>query len=287
MKSFNNLIRSTESTNQIESWTPLEIAKTEYSRMDQVRNNLSMFQLDNDPRKKIVNSRLIKAAEGLNEAQSWIPSEVEVQPEKKTFLPVNEVVEQPDPQLEVDRIIAEAKSRADEIIAEAQDSAKKIRQEALQEGLDNAKNEMRETLQAAVSVINVAREWRSDMMSQAEPMIMDLVKKMAQKMFGEGVALDPITLQQHFSSVLESARSLDDLRIYMHPDDVLALGPDWREYQVSLLGHKVEIISNDSIKRGGCYIQGEWGTADALVETQLNAILNQLSEAEQPDLEEE
>lgn len=50
-----------------------------------------------------------------------------------------------------------------------------------------------------------------------------------------------------------------------------------------MLGNKVEIASNESIKQGGCYIQGEWGTADALVETQLAAILNQFSEVEQPE----
>jgi flagellar biosynthesis/type III secretory pathway protein FliH len=50
-----------------------------------------------------------------------------------------------------------------------------------------------------------------------------------------------------------------------------------------MLGNKVEIASNDSIKQGGCYIQGEWGTADALVETQLAAILDQFSEVEDPD----
>lgn len=195
-------------------------------------------------------------------------------------------VERINHQKVADQIINDAHSKAEEIISSGNEAVDQIRKEAFDQGIEQAKNEMKEALQAATSVINVAREWRTDMMNQAEPIIMDLVKKMAQKMFGDGIVLDDITLEQHFTSVLESARALGDLRIYMNPIDAKTLGPDWREYQAAALGNKVEIISNESVKRGGCYIQGEWGTADALVETQLATILNQFTEVEQPEREE-
>jgi len=289
MKSYNSVIRSAEKLAELQEWTPVE-----FEQCDLITNELIHASTINlfgkkDGQNKQEQRNLIKAGKAENFFQQWQPSEMfgnskTTQKDPQPWIPF---IEQPNPRKIADKVIEEAQIKSSEIIALAQKTIDQIRQDAYNQGIENAKAEMKETLQAATAVINVAREWRTDMMNQAEPMIMDLVKKMGQKMFGEGIVLDNLTLQQHFASVLESARSLDDLRIYMNPQDAAVLGPDWREYQASLLGHKVEIISNESIKRGGCYIQGEWGTADALIETQLASILSQFSEVEQPEKEEE
>lgn len=292
MKSSNNLIRSGEQSVECQPWAPVEFEQTQIHTTDLIKSNaLSFFGLGKASPKES-KQNLLKAAQLTATFQSWMPGEMHHTREtQKTAEPIianwKPFIEQPNPRKIADQLIEEAKIKAEDIIEEANAAADQIRQEAYHQGVESAKTEMRETLQAAASVINVARDWREDLMHQAEPMIMDLVKKMAQKMFGEGVALNDLDLQQHFANVLESARSLGDLRIYMHPADAKALGPDWREYQSSALGSKVEIVTNDSIRRGGCYIQGEWGTADALVETQLNTILDQFSEVESPERGEE
>lgn len=291
MKSSSNLIRGTENAAEIQSWSLNEFEQDTLITSELIRSSaIRLFGL-NSPVSKSEKRNLVKAEQAVTGFPQWQPADMHgtaaVVSQQTAPQPWMPFIEKPNPRKIAEKIVEEAQEKSDEIIVSAQKTAEQIRQEAYNQGVENAKAEMKETLQAATAVINVAREWRSDMMKQAEPMIMDLVKKIAQKMFGEGVVLDNATLQQHFSSVLETARSLDDLRIYMNPHDANALGPDWREYQASLIGHKVEIISNDSIKRGGCYIQGEWGTADALVETQLNAILNQFSEVEQPEKEDD
>jgi len=292
MKSSNSLIRTGEKSVECQPWAPVEFEQTQLLTTDLIRANaINFFGITKGVQKeKKVN--LFKADQVNTPFQPWMPGDMhsakETQkPDEPIIASWKPFIEQPNPRRMADQMLEEAKIKAEDIIEEANAAADQIRQEAYNQGVENAKSEMRETLQAATSVINVARDWREDLMRQAEPMIMDLVKKMAQKMFGEGVALNDLELQQHFSNVLESARSLGDLRIYMHPADAKALGPDWREYQSSALGSKVEIATNDSIRRGGCYIQGEWGTADALVETQLTTILDQFSEVETPERGEE
>jgi flagellar assembly protein FliH len=290
MKSSSNIIRANSDKAELQDWSPVEFEQDNLFTEEMIHASaISFFGLKPGlPKEKKQN--LFKSNQGELNIQQWNLSEmnqVSTNTDEvltQTWAPF---LEKPNPRKIADEIITEAHNKADEIINSAQTTADQIRQQALNQGMENAKAEMKETLQATASIINVAREWRSDMMNQAEPMIMDLVKKIAQKMFGEGIVLDNVTLQQHFSSVVESARALDDLRIYMNPADAMVLGPDWREYQASILGHKVEILSNESIKRGGCYIQGEWGTADSLVETQLTSILNQFSEVEKPEKEDE
>lgn len=290
MKSSNNVFHADEAMTILQEWSPVEFEQQDLLTNDVIQSSAARFFGMNSGIKKEQNKpetrNLLKVGKTGYSFNQWQPGEMTgqvINQSKQEPLPWSPFLEQPNPRKMAEKQIEEAKIKAAEIIATANETAEQIRQEAYNQGLENAKVEMQETLQAANSVINVAREWRSDMMSQAEPMIMDLVNKMAEKMFGDGLVLDNATLQQHFASVLESARSLGDLRVYLNPSDARTLGPDWREYQASVLGHQVEIVSNDSIKRGGCYIQGEWGTADSLVETQLSAILGQFSEVGQPE----
>ena len=288
MRSSSNVIRAGDNLSGLQEWTPVEFEQDQLFSNELIYTSALTFFGIKPGETKEQTKNLVKAGKAEVVFQTWQPGEMyqettESSEEDLATTSWAPFLEQPNPRKIADQIILDAKAQAEEIINNANVMAEQLKQEAYVKGSESAKAEMHESLQAAASVINVAREWRLDMMSQAEPMIMDLVKKMAQKMFGDGVELDNAALQQHFASVLESARSLGDLRVYMNPEDARLLGPDWREYQASMLGNKVEIASNDSIKRGGCYIQGEWGTADALVETQLNAILNQFTEVEQPE----
>jgi flagellar assembly protein FliH len=294
MKSSNNLIRVSENQGALTEWLPPEFENFGANGEELIRfNTATLFGLTSSNGKEGQSAglkRLFKAEQLGVIPQQWTPQEMGSNYSSiKMDLPKpwEPFVEKENPQVKVRKILEQAEIQANEIIHKAEMAAEQIRQEAHESGIEEAKNEMRESLQAACSVIQVARDWRTDMMSQSEPMVLDLIKKMAQKMFGNGMILDGDTLQRHFAEVLESARSLGDLRIFMHPLDAQALGHDWREYQASVMGAKVELVSNESIRRGGCYIQGEWGTADALVETQLNAILEQFSEVEQPERREE
>lgn len=288
MKSSSNIIRSENNNNEIKSWIPVEFEEdNDFSGEFIAANTDRFFSIKESVNRKI-ETKVIHADEAIEQFKPWKPAEMK----EVKVTPVSDVatqnwtpfLEKPNPRKIADKMISDTRLECELILEQVNKEAEVIKQNAFNQGLEEAKREMSETLKAAASVINVAREWRSDMMAQAEPMIMDLVKKMAQKMFGDGLVLDNVHLQQHFSEILESARSLGDLRIFMNPEDVKVLGPDWREYQSSIIGNEVEIVTNESIKRGGCYVQGEWGTADALVETQLNAILEQFSEVESPEI---
>ncbi|EKE22314.1 MAG: hypothetical protein ACD_6C00867G0009 [uncultured bacterium] len=288
MRSSNNIIRAGDDLTGLQAWSPVEFEQEQLFSNELIYSSAINFFGINPGEKNEKTKNLVKANQGEVIFQSWQPGEMNIgnsinEEENLATTSWQPFLEQPNPKKIADQIIIDAKAQAEEILNSANATIELRNQEAYNKGIESAKAEMRESLQAAASVINVAREWRVDMMNQAEPMIMDLVKKMAQKMFGEGVALDNTALQQHFATVMESARSLGDLRVYLNPADAILLGPDWREYQASMLGSKVEIVSNETIKQGGCYIQGEWGTADALVETQLAAILEQFSEVEQPE----
>jgi flagellar biosynthesis/type III secretory pathway protein FliH len=171
-------------------------------------------------------------------------------------------------------IISDARREAEEIIISAQKTAKGIQEQAYQDGWNSAMCEIKSHMDTASTLVQQISDWRDNLMSQSEQMILNLVCNIAQKMFGEGYILDSETLQATFNKVLENARSLGNLRIYVHPEDASNLGPYWRELQESITTHTIEIVPSGSIARGGCYVNGQWGSADGRIETQLKVILD-------------
>ena len=81
-------------------------------------------------------------------------------------------------------------------------------------------------------------------------------------------------LQDTFTKALLRGRSLGNLRIFVHPEDAARLDPGWRDFQVTISGQRIQIVPTESVRPGGCYIEGDQGTVDARIETRLDAVLN-------------
>lgn len=218
-------------------------------------------------------------AETALEAAPWLPTEfTSARPEKQAppWMPAIRYNTAANAAEIATQIINDARRQADEIIHQAEIQAKSIQEQSYQDGWNTSLDEIKHQMDAATTMIQETINWRDDLMTQSEPMVLELIRNIAQKLFGEGFQLDSATLQGTFNNILENARSLGNLRIYVNPDDSLLLGPYWRELQESITTHKVEIIPSNSISRGGCYVNGQWGSADGRIGTQLKAILETL-----------
>jgi len=185
---------------------------------------------------------------------------------------------------EAEEILARARQEASEIVQQAQQLLEETQQQALaaleqvraedyKEGWANAESEAASILKAAQEMINQYTAWRDDMFAKSEPMLVEMVKQIGRSMFGDGLILDPKALEINLNRVVENAKSLGDLKIYLNPFDAEHLDPAWREYQQMISGNRVQIVPSDGITRGGCFVQGQMGTVDARVETQMKAVL--------------
>jgi flagellar biosynthesis/type III secretory pathway protein FliH len=165
-------------------------------------------------------------------------------------------------------IIAEGQRQAEEIRAEAQLKANDLYRQAYADGQAAANAEAQAMLQAARTIVDEVQTWKEAMFEQGEMMMLRLVIEIAQTIFGDGLPLDPDTLGQTFSRALNQAKSLGNLRVYVHPEDAAVLSAHWNKLQSSIGGQQIDLVPSDVIKRGGCYIDGQFGTVDARVETQ-------------------
>jgi len=224
------------------------------------------------------NTRVIKADQK-NSSASWLPDDLAhpvetITCEKTAWQPSIKFATATAPQDISRELITNAHREAETIIKNAQQEAKGIQEQAYQDGWNNAMGEIKCHMDTASTLVREISSWRDNLMAQSEQIILELVRSIAQKMFGEGFELDKETLQVTFNKVLENARTLGNLRVYVNPEDASSLGPYWREFQESITSHTIEIIPTNSIARGGCYVNGQWGSADGRIETQLKAILD-------------
>lgn len=217
--------------------------------------------------------------ENARELDSWTPTEFNLPRTEKlsqTWTPVMRYNTAATAAEVATQILNDARRQADEMVHQAELEAKTIREQAYQEGMESAVAEMTQHIETTRVMIDETARWRNELMEQSEPIVLDIIRTIAQKLFGEGFVLDQASLQETFNRILENARSLGNLRIYVNPEDALQLGPYWRELQESITSHKVEIIPSQSISRGGCYVNGQWGSADGRIETQLRSIMETL-----------
>lgn len=185
---------------------------------------------------------------------------------------------------QTEEMILEAERSADETLLQAQAEVEALKKEAYEQGWTEARREAETVLSAAQSVLQEVRAWQNALLAQSEKTMIEMVKEISNVMFGEGAALDSQTLRTNFDRILDNARTLGDLKIFLNPGDASVLDPSWREAQELITGNKVQIIPSENIKRGGCFVQGHMGTVDARVEVQLQTLLAAFEEPEEVNL---
>jgi flagellar assembly protein FliH len=172
--------------------------------------------------------------------------------------------------------LLQAETHAADLVRQAGERVAEVTEQAQTAGLAAAKAETAELLRTAMGIVGEVIDWREDQFAHGEMMVLRLVIEIAQSIFGEGLPLDPETLGQAFSRAMAQAKTLGDLRIYVHPEDAAALGAYWPQRQAALSGQRVELVPSDIIKRGGCFLEGQFGQVDARVDTQFQLVKDTL-----------
>lgn len=279
------------------AWVPNELETPETPDVDALAAELiaELFKSPSEgaPQPASLPTRLFKVSRGSIATNTWQPGEIEALPFMPAPEPQWQAPEPPEPeakpvapdpepaadllalaQEQVNQILAQAHAQAEQILQDAQQQAEAIRQEAHTQGIHQANAEMASLTQTAQEIITQASTYRADLLARSETEVVDLVREMAQTLFGEGVQLDPKTLEDTFARILVKARSLGDLRVFVNPQDALKLDPAWQEFQVSISGQRIQIVPSEGVQPGGCLIEGQQGTVDARTETRLQAVMN-------------
>ena len=202
-----------------------------------------------------------------------------------------------------DEIILAARAEAKVLIDTAKNEASQLRSQAaeegrqqghaaglqqakedgLRQGLEEAGQKTASRLQQAAerssAIIAAAEQEAAQMLTEAEPKIIELVMAISRKVINDEVAERPAVVLNLVRSALERVRDQEKINIHVSPDDYELILKARRDLQGVVGAERSLTVSADPVQeRGGCLIETSFGTVEAGVDTQLEAIKRTLLE---------
>jgi flagellar assembly protein FliH len=262
---------------------PAEETISTESTLNSVLENVLVGQLAQQPEQSPSRKKNFRNSSENLDLQNWQASEFSSfdqnspSQNQKSLEEINQAISQAEQLLReatesANDTLAQAQQQAEEMLREAQDQAAQIRQQAYAEGSEAAKNEAVSLLNQLETMINDTQIWKQNLLNQSEADIIKLVISIGKKLFTDGFTLPPQVVERVVGRAVAEAGRLGNLKIYLNPSDNAKLTALWQETELMLNGQHIELVSNQSILPGGCFIEGEFGTVDGRVELQLEQI---------------
>lgn len=193
-------------------------------------------------------------------------------------------------QAEADRIIAEARAKAQQLIDAAHGEGfeagfKKGHAAGLEagrkQGHDAALKDSGARLQRLEEAwINAAKQWdaeRRAMLLEARQSLLTLAVAMAEKIVRRVPHIDPSIVVDQVAEAIDHVARPCDVAIHIHPTDV----PLVEQAMPKLLQHThqvqhVSLIDDENVSPGGCVVTYGAGRIDATLDTQLIRLIDTL-----------
>lgn len=171
-----------------------------------------------------------------------------------------------DAKLEGDRLLGEARAQAERELAAAREEAERIRRQAEAEGRERGLGAVTELLVGARAAAARAR-------AGAEAELRVLGVRIAEKILGRELQLDPAAVVDVTAAALRHAGEPRELVVRCAPEDLEALERGKpRLLERCRAARLVRFVADERVARGGCIVETELGVVDARLSTQLDSI---------------
>jgi flagellar assembly protein FliH len=179
--------------------------------------------------------------------------------------------------VQAEDIISSTRKKVMEMIREAEGKVDQIHSLARMEGKEEGQKEAVELINQVALIVNETQSWRKQVLEESESAIIEIIQSIAKKLFGNGFVLEPTTVEQMVARAISEASRLGNLRVYLNPGDQESLISLWQDSELTVNGQKIQLVPSQNILRGGCFVEGEFGSVDSRVDIQLNLINDELS----------
>ncbi len=198
----------------------------------------------------------------------------------------NKIIE--DANKEYERIIKEAKKKADEVIWNAQAEYENSIEEAYakstkiiedfqkkgyQEGYEIGKNEADKLLQEAVDLKKEYYIQKDNLLMEIEKDVITLVMDICEKVIGKTLAEDREAILSIITKGINSLNAKENLVIRVSPNDYdLVEMSKQRILAMANLVEDIQVKPDNTLLPGGCIIETSKGSVDTSVKTQFEEI---------------
>lgn len=170
-----------------------------------------------------------------------------------------------------------ASAKARELLQKAQLEAETILQKAKEESAKQRQTGYdagyQEGLAQTTELLVKARAEQEQFLKSANRDLMDLAFKIAEKIIGKQLEMEPETIIAIVKQAMQTVRQSKQLTIRVHPEDAKLLKENEEELQETLGRQRIlDLVEDKKVHRGGCIIESEIGTVEAQLQTQLDRL---------------
>jgi flagellar assembly protein FliH len=129
-------------------------------------------------------------------------------------------------------------------------------------------------MEEVAAILAAARAVANQERAAARDAAVLLARKMAEKIVGHAVAVDPKIMREIAARALDAAKpGRESVLLRVHPDDLASLAGTQAEW-LAEAGVKadVKLIADAAVGRSGCVVETAVGRLDARLQTQLDAL---------------
>ncbi|QQK76379.1 flagellar assembly protein FliH [Salicibibacter cibarius] len=179
----------------------------------------------------------------------------------------------------MEKEMEKARADLDETIEKAYNDAKsKGEEQGLQAGKEQGYETYQTIIAEAKNIVTAAHEDYRQYMDGAEPTIIDLAVKLAEKILGE-----KLEMENHWSQFVRQAlrevKDQSEVDIFVHPDRYGETVQQREEWQ-ALLSHteRIRFFPDEDLDKNGCLIETPYGRLVASLDDQLEVLQTELHE---------
>jgi flagellar assembly protein FliH len=175
-------------------------------------------------------------------------------------------------------IIENANKEALSIIEEAQTRANEIMNQATMEGYQAGFAQVNSEIEILRKIQVEMNKLKEELLQNTESEIIELIKIIAAKLFTNGMVLDANVLKDIVGRAINEASRIGNLKVYLNPSDLDKLKKLWRESELEFNGQKIQLASNSDVQPGGVYVEGDYGSVDGRIATQLDSVMELITD---------
>lgn len=176
------------------------------------------------------------------------------------------------------KIIQEAKQESAKIREQAEAAGRKAAEEAIERILDDkVAKQMKSLTPALTMAVTQIDDSRQEWLRHWEVSAIQLACSMAQRIIRQELKSQPKIAQDWIEEALRLSAGAGEITLRLNPTDHETLGA-----QVSRLAEvfrpaaPTKIVADETITKGGCRVDTEFGSIDQQIETQLERIAEEL-----------
>lgn len=154
-----------------------------------------------------------------------------------------------------------------------------VQRRAIQIAEQISADKLRSTLPAMIEAVSALDRERDRWLAEWEAFGIRLSVAVAEKIVRRQLDLQPETAATMFAETLRLAAGSTSISLRLNPNDVALLGDHPAELARSMSScADAAIVPDATVSRGGCVVESQHGVIDARIETQLQRIVDELSQ---------